>query len=131
MDDFIYFFFFVSSYCCCWSVCSCVLSGLCCCWHCFALFLFCFFICFFSFQETKLNFKFERSNTYFCWVIYKVSKREQKCLVKGLLQLVLYITIAWVDFNSNYCLPVPIAFTHLRTDVTIWSNHSRRLFSLN
>ena len=30
---------------------------------------FCFvfsFVCFFSFQEIKLNFKFERSNTYFC-----------------------------------------------------------------
>ena len=25
---------------------------------------------------------------------------------------------AWVDFNSNYCLPVPTAFTHLKTDIT-------------
>ena len=66
---------------------DCVVVGI-------VLLYFCFvfsFVRFFSFQERKLNFKFERSNTYFCWVIYKVSKREQKCLVKGLLQLVLYI----------------------------------------
>ena len=32
-----------------------------------------------------------------------------------------------VDFNINYCLPVPIAFTQLRTDITMSSNHLKKI----
>ena len=32
-----------------------------------------------------------------------------------------------VDFNSNYCLPVPTALTQLRTDITILSDHSKKV----
>ena len=35
-----------------------------------------------------------------------------------------------VDYNSN-CLPVPIAFTQLRTDITMLSNHLKKIILIN
>ena len=61
----------------------------------------------------------------------RLGKKEQKCLVKGLLQFViLHHASDWVllaDLNSNYCFPVHIAFTQLRPDITIFSNSLRKV----
>ena len=65
-------------------------------------------------------------------MIYKTyQKKEQKNLTKELLQLAIYsmhqAVFFWADLNSNYCFPVNITSTQLRTGIAIFSNSLRKV----